>query len=196
MRSLLFLFLFIFATTMFAQSLSNAAMDGKRWSESPRDIRIGFILGYVDCSTSILRERKYPNLNWTQLEKNISEYISNSPSSRDLQVGNLIVDIYDRESNKSVDIHIKKNEKISGLFAGDYWWECSAEERKGMIEGYVECLKKSGYKKIDLSHPIDFYVNAISAWYGFDENNEKTYNKARFKDKIASVFVFAAGTKK
>lgn len=194
MRNLLFLF--IFATTMFAQSTGNTAMDGKRWSESTRDRRIGFILGYVDCSTSILRERKYPNLNWTQLEEKISEYISNSPSSKDLQVVNLIVEIYDRESNNSVDIHIKKNEKILGLFAGDYWWECSPEERKGMIEGYVDCLKKSRYKRIDLSHPIDFYVNAISAWYGFDDSNEKKYNKARFKDKIASVFASAGSTKK
>jgi hypothetical protein len=74
-----------------------------------------------------------------------------------------------------------------GAYDGDFWRQSSRSERLNFVQGYIAC--EHIYLPHHFSRLPEYYVNAISAWYGVSDEDESVLNDKTANNKIGNVLL-------
>jgi hypothetical protein len=160
---------------------AQTTFDGNWWVTTGKEQRSGFLAGYLDCGSSDLGHSWMGEVPWARLEVKVSEYFAAHPAERKRLVGEVMAEFSGLARRRSGgEEHPEKH----GIFDAMFWWKASAEERRGFVEGYLECRYRNVPKVAAFRHVPEWYVPRITSWYGMTETGA---NRDRAAAKIADV---------
>lgn len=174
-------------------SANEGPLNGQWWCSVPESQRVGFIIGYTECSTFVVKDKVYPNLKWNLLAKQITDQYINNTTKQNQPIEDVMMGIYTKaQSIKTMDKYgsqfsFHPLKKGNGALDGRYWWESSQPERIGILYGYFQCLNKNTSTLRLFPHPIDWYVEKISQWYGINADDERLFDKKHIDDPIVNA---------
>jgi hypothetical protein len=177
-----------------AAASANDAYNGDWWLSVNERQRKGFVHGFVLCYSQLadhqLFQESYAAYS-TRLQEYLREHAQQSSESMNVLLLRMAAPPYARpvrrtrsegnDTPKQLDAKWGAHEDADDWRAGRDW-------DLGYIQGFLECYAKDTKSKYGtFSRPADWYVKAISDWYGIKDDDPDSIDAKREKDKIPEV---------
>jgi hypothetical protein len=169
---------------------SRSNYDGRWWLSVPKEQRRQFSEGYMNCYAELpKRDIQFDESSYTY-EARLTDYLKGHSESLSEPVEGLLWKMARppyAQPVKNVPAAEKWNEKW-GYADGDYWRQSRDEGRLGFIQGFLECYSNhSTAAQGTFSKSREWYVGAVSRWYGVKSNDPGEINPRRKTIKIPAV---------
>jgi hypothetical protein len=169
-----------------------ATYDGQWWLSINQRQRGGFQQGFVVCYSHFVNRKLFYE-SGRAYNMRLTEYLQGHPESLSEPVEATLLKIASPPYAKSIH-RLPPNETPTELAAkwgahndgdewrgADPWW-------LGYIQGFLECYSRHGKSKYGtFSKSPEWYVDAISNWYGTRADDEGAINESRAQEKIPEV---------
>ena len=172
------------------------SFDGKWWGAVSQEERREFVGGYFVCAVFDARHRELRDIPEDSVERGITEYYRSHPADVQRSVRTILFRVAaqtPRHATGGGEFHPEKY----GFMDGDYWRQLYSQSiRRGWIEGFLDCRRNDERKSeikstAQFSKDADFYVTAISRWYGVTDDDVGIINEHRSVKMIPDVlFLF------
>lgn len=153
--------------------------DGHWWLEASKREQKGFLDGVQDCLMADAGEVSFRQASTARVLPLITEEYQ-----RPAKVATAVLDLFRRLAPVQAsqprpqpklppgDVRPRVPEAATevqagrhGIYVGGYWALIEDIQRRGFIEGYLECHHALPNARATYSRPADWYVSKISDWY-------------------------------
>lgn len=172
-----------------AQRAKITPPDGHWWLTASGTERDGFLIGYDECSTSVLRQSG-PVVSRSAFEDTITQYYTQNPRRANESVTSAIT-WQEAEWRRTGAYHFV-HAKPENEYDGETWRQGFAyggAQREGMIRGFLACQTAEHGIKVTVS--VAELISRVSKWYGIDPRDEGVANEATVNDKLGAVILRA-----
>lgn len=166
---------------------ADGARSGAWWQGAPREERLGYLAGYLDCAVADAGQSSLANVSWYNLEPKVSKQYAAGPEVMTQQVSTVIKGLASVEPSNPLDKGGDRYPGKHGMFAGEYWRQAQPEHRLGFIEGYVDCLRSEAAGGSRYSRPAATYVARLSEWFGIKAGDPGVIRADRAETTIADA---------
>lgn len=164
--------------------------DGHWWLNASSDEQDGFMIGYDECSSFVLR-RQGPDASRYEIEDAVTGVYNEG--SEGVPVAAVIKSLFERW-RKEHRYHFVRADP-SNEYDGDIWWQSSYAGRGGIIRGFEACQHAEAGEHSSSSVSVASLIDRVSWWYGMDPiKNEDTDQAREAKhggDKLGAVILWA-----
>ena len=161
----------------------NHAYDGAWWQATGRDRHLGWLAGYIVC-TSEPAKKAFTGFSEYTLEPKVTDFYSSRPNAINLKVSAVVLKLI---RARAVTPQNQAGGEHAG-FDGEYWRQVP-RERVGIVEGFLACHQEFEIEKGSFSKPASRYAAQISRWYGVDPNDPAVINLRRVSVPIEKVLL-------
>lgn len=186
-RAPLLRLLFILPTLACAyRTHADASHSGRWWLAAPREERLGYLAGYIDCATTDAGKQRLA-VGWYSLEPKITKYYGRGASVVARPAWEILKELAAAEpanpSNRGGESYPGKH----GMFDGEYWRQSPPDHRLGFIEGYLDCRTVEEVSGVRYSKATAAYVARLSEWFGIEADDPSEVRADRAEVKIADA---------
>lgn len=161
------------------------ARDGAWWQRTPREERLGYLAGYLDCEVADAGQSVFAQVSWYTLEPKIKKRYASGLDAKAPKVWTVMKEIAAKEPRNPLDKAGEHYPGKHGIFDGEYWRQSEPEHRLGFVEGYVDCLRNEVPEGARFSRPARIYVGRLSGWFGIQSGDPGEIRADRADSKIA-----------
>ena len=165
---------------------SDGVKEGVWWQSAPRDERLGYLAGYIDCAVYDAG-KDMGRQSWYSLAPKISAQYAKRSDKLMQPVSAILKELVSAEAVRHGEEGGEHYDEKHGFFDGEYWRRGGGEHRLGFIEGYLDCWKTEGVKGGKFSMPAGKYVALLSDWFGISANDPRMVRADRATKKIAEA---------
>lgn len=147
---------------------STDVYDGQWWLSINERQRMNFLYGYVTCANGLAKLDVRFDESVLTYAPRLTTYLKEHPEASTDSVEKLLWKIANPPYSRMVK-HPGKGEDVGdwGGMDGDEWRNASEAEQNVLIRGFLECyMKRTKQEQGTFSRPIEYYVAAITKWYG------------------------------
>jgi hypothetical protein len=167
-----FFFAASFVGLFVSQVCGAETYDGKWWLSLNERQRLSFIDGHQSCYYYMVNPKGPFEENIGLYRDRINAYLEKHPDATNEMVDDLLWRVanppYSQPPPKSAPGGEEWTEKWGYYNGDDYWQLGTDEDHLAFIQGFLECYDRhTNHPNGTFSKPREWYVKAISDWYGF-----------------------------
>ncbi len=194
----------LLATCTTLSAATTDIYDGQWWLSINKRQRMNFLYGYVTCAIELAKlDTRFDESVLTYAPR-LTAYLQEHPEASKESVESLLWKIASPPYSHPVK-HTGGGEDVgkwSGM-DGDEWRNGDEAEQNVLIRGFLECYtKRTKQEHGTFSRPIEYYVAAITKWYGTwinpdDPDDHSQVDPRRVDTRVPEVlFLFRDPAKK
>lgn len=147
---------------------STDVYDGQWWLSINERQRMNFLYGYVTCANGLAKLDVRFDESVLTYAPRLTTYLKEHPEASKDSVEKLLWKIASRPYSRRVkDTGAGEDVGKWGGMDGNEWRNANEAEQGVLLRGFLECYtKRTKQEQGTFSRPIEYYVAAITKWYG------------------------------
>src|SRR6185437_2149202 len=161
--------------------------DGHWWLSASSEERDGFLIGYFECYSFMLRKEVPSGRPGGGLLQAVTDTYDNGSESA--PVSSVIQLLFDRWRKGHRYRFVRADP--ANEYDGEWWRQAGDEDhaREGIIAGFLAC--QSAEQHLEVKTPVAVLVARVSRWYGVDPRDDSVISEKTDNDKLGAVIVRA-----
>jgi hypothetical protein len=155
-------------------------MAGDEWLTLSKEEREAYLSGGIDCYGTDVNPKFYPGQSVMDIAPLVTERYQTGAILYGVEVLSVLETFATPQAPLEVEPH--------GYFDGDFWRTLFIRPQKdAFVRGYLTC--RHVYLKSEVTLPLEDYVNALSDYFGTDDNDPDALSFEKMNTKIGDVLV-------